>query len=147
MSNDTIPASLYMCMLHCTIYYFTTCVYYTIPYESILFLCTYVYMYIYVYTGEYRKVTKRGVDYMSWNCCHNSDPNAIGCRKQPHQCKEMMISIRAEANPTIRVDNIDMIIIQKFELSFFPGASYDLKLRITRNIIEVLHCIVYYCIV
>ena len=63
----------------------------------------------------------------------------------------MMISIRAEANPTIRVENIDMIIIQKFELSFFPGASYDLKLRITRNIIEVLYgtvlgCVYFICI-
>ena len=119
----------------CVCYNTIPAVFHAIHYFTILSLLTYMYTCIYI--GEYRKVTKRGVEYMSWNCCHNSDPNATGCHKQPHQCKEMMISIRAEANPTIRVENIDMIIIQKFELSFFPGASYDLKLRITRNIVEV----------
>jgi hypothetical protein len=74
-----------------------------------------------------------------WTCCGSLDENAPGCQSRPHTCKEMMLSLRAEALPSIRVDNIDLVIYKTIELSIFPGTSYDIKLRITRNLIDLLH--------
>ena len=50
-----------------------------------------------------------------------------------------MLSIRAEAYPATIVENIELNILQSLEISIFPGASYDLRVRITRNLLDVLH--------
>ena len=50
-----------------------------------------------------------------------------------------MLSIRAEAYPASVVENIELNVLQSLEISIFPGASYDLRVRITRNLLDVLH--------
>ena len=71
-----------------------------------------------------------------------------------------MLSIRAESYPSSFVENIDLNILQSLEISIFPGkfesfyelyvfhlpmnyfylgASYDLRVRITRSLADVLH--------
>lgn len=50
-----------------------------------------------------------------------------------------MLSIRAEAYPASAVENIELNVLQSLEVSIFPGASYDLRVRITRNLLDVLH--------
>ena len=51
----------------------------------------------------------------------------------------MMFTFRAEASPSVRVGNIDIALYKTMEISVFPGASYDLKLVITRQLLDVIH--------
>lgn len=58
---------------------------------------------------------------------------------RPHICKEVMISLRAEVYPTTKIDNVEVTIFKTLDVSIFPGANYDLKLQVTRNLSDFLH--------
>lgn len=74
-----------------------------------------------------------------WSCCGKDFRNAPGCRARPHMCKEVMISVRAEANPLTRVENIEMNVLKTLEISIFPGVEYDLQLQLTKSMTDMLH--------
>ena len=57
-----------------------------------------------------------------WSCCQNTEENSIGCFSRPHICKDVMVSVRAHAAPSVRIENIDMTVIRTLEISIFPGA-------------------------
>ena len=57
-----------------------------------------------------------------WSCCQNTDEYSSGCFSRPHICKDVMVSVRAHAAPSVRIENIDMTVISTLEISIFPGA-------------------------
>lgn len=90
--------------------------------------------------GDFAEVGSRnGNKPKRWTCCGSLDESDPGCCARPHACKEMMFTFRAEASPSVRVGNIDIALYKTMEISVFPGASYDLKLLITRNLLDVVH--------
>ncbi len=74
-----------------------------------------------------------------WNCCGASRIDARGCSSRPHCCKVLMLSIRANANPSARIQNVEMSVITALEISIFPGASYDLQVKISRSLVSMVH--------
>lgn len=74
-----------------------------------------------------------------WSCCGATEPDAVGCSRRPHVCKEIMLTIRAEATPTVLVENVEVTVLKTIEISVFPGALYDIRLQITRNVVDLLH--------
>lgn len=74
-----------------------------------------------------------------WSCCGDESASSPGCCVRPHVCKELMLSIRAEAKPTVRIDDVDMTILQAIEISVFPGAAYEIQIFITRYFADVIH--------
>lgn len=95
--------------------------------------------------GEYKDVVitdeLTGVQSVlkAWTCCGRHHAFAAGCSARPHTCKEVMIQIRAEANPTTRVENIDLSILKSVDISIFPNSTYDLQVHITKSLADVLH--------
>lgn len=95
--------------------------------------------------GEYKNITIRddltGVlnTLQAWTCCGKHHAFAIGCSSRPHTCKEVMIQIRAEANPTTRVENIDLSVLKSVDISIFPNSTYDIQVHITKSLADVLH--------
>jgi hypothetical protein len=75
----------------------------------------------------------------AWTCCNRHHEFAAGCCARPHLCKEVMFSIRAETNPTVRIENIDLTVLKTLEVSIFPGTNYDLRIQITRALIDIIH--------
>jgi hypothetical protein len=75
----------------------------------------------------------------TWTCCGRHHAFAAGCSARPHTCKEVMIQIRAEANPTTRVENIDLSVLKSVDISIFPNSTYDLQVHITKSLADVLH--------
>ena len=59
---------------------------------------------------------------MMWTCCHSTDEHASGCFSRPHICKDVMMSVRAEGAPSVRIENIEMSVLSTLEISIFPGA-------------------------
>jgi len=58
----------------------------------------------------------------------------------PHLCEETMISIRAEMNPSVSIENVDINVLNALEISIFPGsAMYELQVQISKNLADVLH--------
>jgi len=81
-------------------------------------------------------VFKHGV----WSCCLKTFENAPGCTTLPHLCEETMISIRAEMNPSVSIENVDINVLNALEISIFPGsAMYELQVQISKNLADVLH--------
>jgi hypothetical protein len=77
---------------------------------------------------------------MSWTCCHKHHKEASGCSARPHMGKEVMVSIRLDADPRARFgEDVDVSVIKGVEISIFPGASYDLRLQVTKSLADVLH--------
>lgn len=74
-----------------------------------------------------------------WNCCGQFDEQAAGCSLQAHVCKEVMLSVRAEANPAVIIDNLEVTVYNALEISVFPGAQYELCVKITRQLVDILH--------
>eukprot|EP01035_Chromulina_nebulosa_P018260 gene18260-23935_t len=95
--------------------------------------------------GEYKQgfvideLTRQSISIDMWTCCGNRHANAPGCSSRPHLCKEVMISIRAEANPSVKIEKIHLSVLNTLEISFFPGASYDLQVQITKRLVDILH--------
>lgn len=95
--------------------------------------------------GEYKDVVitdeLTGVQSLlkAWTCCGRHHAFAAGCSARPHTCKEVMIQVRAEANPTTRVENIDLSILKSVDISIFPNSTYDLQVHITKSLADVLH--------
>lgn len=95
--------------------------------------------------GEYKDMVV--IDHLSgaqntlkaWSCCGRHHAFAPGCSARPHTCKEVMIQIRAETNPTTRVENIDLSILKSVDISIFPNSTYDLQVHITKSLVDVLH--------
>lgn len=75
----------------------------------------------------------------AWSCCMKHHIFATGCSARPHSCKELMIQIRAEANPKTRIENIDLSILKTVEISIFPNSPYDLKVQVTKSLTDLLH--------
>lgn len=50
-----------------------------------------------------------------------------------------MVQIRAEASPSTKIQNIEMQVLHTLEISFFPGASYDLRVQVNRSVAMMLH--------
>lgn len=77
----------------------------------------------------------------AWTCCGHTDQKAKGCVCRPHICKEMMLSVRAQATPCILVDDtVEITILPSLEIAFFPGSSYYyLNMKLTRALADVLH--------
>ena len=74
-----------------------------------------------------------------WPCCGRFGEFAEPCEKRPHKCKELMFNIRAAVNPPARIEDIDISILTNLEVSIFPGASYNLNLRVSKQIADVIH--------
>lgn len=74
-----------------------------------------------------------------WTCCGRTNRDSPGCSARPHECKEIMITIRAEAKPTLKVENVEIAIINRFDISFFPGTPHDLQVRISKTLTDMLH--------
>lgn len=95
--------------------------------------------------GEYKEITSydeltgQETRYKAWTCCGRHHEFAFGCSARPHSCKEVMVSMRAETNPTTRIENVDVSVLKTLEVSIFPGASYEVRLQITRSLADVLH--------
>jgi hypothetical protein len=91
--------------------------------------------------GTYGEAAENGYGevHLIWSCCGNVDPKAPGCTFRPHLSKEIMLSIRADANPSIKLGNIDMSLITALEISIFPGSAYDLQVKVTRSLISTIH--------
>ena len=95
--------------------------------------------------GEFKEVTiiddlsKQVTRSKMWTCCGQTNEFSVGCSARPHTCKEVMIAIRAEANPTTRVENVDVSVLKTLEISIFPGATYNLRLQLTKSLSELLH--------
>ncbi len=85
------------------------------------------------------ELTKQPVTHKQWSCCGRHHEFAAGCSTRPHVCKEVMVHIKVETNPPTRVENIEVSVIKYFELSIFPGATYDLHMQFTKNLSTVLH--------
>ncbi len=77
--------------------------------------------------------------FKAWTCCGRHHAFAPGCSARPHTCKEVMLQIRAETNPTTRVENIDLSILKGVDISIFPNSAYDLQVHITKSLVDVLH--------
>ena len=54
-------------------------------------------------------------------------------------CKEVMLSVRADSNPLVYVDNLEVTIFNALEINVFPGAQYEICVRITRELVDFLH--------
>jgi hypothetical protein len=95
--------------------------------------------------GEYRE--KMALDELSgkeqrfkaWTCCGRTHEFAPGCAKGPHNCKEVMMSIRAEAGAPVRIENVELTVIKQLEISIFPCANYCMRLQITKSLADLLH--------
>lgn len=74
-----------------------------------------------------------------WSCCGGFDEQALGCSRRAHICKEVMVSVRAEASPAVLVDNLEVTVFNALEISVFPGAQYEICVRITRELVDILH--------
>lgn len=85
------------------------------------------------------ELTNEPMKINAWSCCGRHNQFAAGCSARPHMCKEVMVSIRAEANPLILVDNVEVSVIKSFEISIFPGATYDLQMQFTKSLSNILH--------
>ena len=72
-----------------------------------------------------------------WSCCGRLQQSAIGCYSTAHRCKDSMISLKIEAIPTTRVENIELTMIDTFNLSIFP--EYKLEIEITKDLTDLLH--------
>ena len=47
-----------------------------------------------------------------------------------------MLTLRAEAAPSIHIGSqMDITVLKYLEISIFPAATYDLRLRITRFVV------------
>lgn len=89
---------------------------------------------------RYRVVSAPRIKYINkWSCCGQQDELAPGCSKRAHLCKEVMVSVRAEANPTVIVDNLEVTVFNALEISVFPGAQYEICVEITRQLVDILH--------
>jgi hypothetical protein len=75
----------------------------------------------------------------AWSCCGRHHAFAAGCSARPHTCREVMIQVRAEANPTTRVENVDLSVLKSVDISIFPNSTYDLQVHITKSLADVLH--------
>ena len=38
-----------------------------------------------------------------WSCCSAYGEHAVGCYLRPHECEEVMLTVRAEAAPSIHI--------------------------------------------
>jgi hypothetical protein len=93
----------------------------------------------YLDTVVYDELTQQSIRTPMWSCCGRTQADAAGCNSRPHICKEIMISIRAETNPLIRIHNLDIQILHALDISFFPGALYDMHVELSRHVIDMLH--------
>jgi hypothetical protein len=95
--------------------------------------------------GEYKErvvvdeITGKEQRYKGWTCCNRTHEFAPGCAKGPHNCKEVMISIRGETAAPVRIESVEVTIIKQLEISIFPCANYFLKLQITKSLADLLH--------
>jgi hypothetical protein len=78
-----------------------------------------------------------------WSCCGSQDPQSRGCCTRPHSVKEIMLSVRAFANPSLRVFNdalnMEITIFNELEMNIFPGVCYTLFVRINRSLLSNIH--------
>eukprot|EP01038_Epipyxis_sp_PR26KG_P009008 gene9008-12150_t len=75
----------------------------------------------------------------AWTCCGRQHYDVMKCSSRPHQCKESMIMMRLDGNPTMRIENIEMSVINSLEISIFPGVIHALQVQITKSLADVLH--------
>jgi hypothetical protein len=52
---------------------------------------------------------------------------------------QVMLSVRAESNPAVIVDNLEVTLFNALEISVFPGAQYEICVQITRQLVDTLH--------
>lgn len=50
-----------------------------------------------------------------------------------------MFSVTAEANPSVRVDDIDIIVLNALNISIFPESKNEIKVQITQSLNSALH--------
>lgn len=72
-----------------------------------------------------------------WSCCGRLQQTATGCYSTAHRCKDCMISLKIEAIPTTRVENVELTMIDTFNLSIFP--DYELEVEVTKDLTDLLH--------
>jgi hypothetical protein len=87
----------------------------------------------------YNEISMQYVTQKRWSCCLNTSLNAPGCNIRPHICKELMLSIRAESDPVTTIDDMEFTILNAVEISVFPGAIYELQLKLSTELINVIH--------
>ena len=88
---------------------------------------------------EYDEINEEGCSIFRWSCCGSEERFGSECVRRPHASKDIMFALRAEAAPSVRVGNVDVVVCKTVEVSVFPGTSYDLKLRIARSLLEMIH--------
>lgn len=72
-------------------------------------------------------------DYM-WTCCGKLNKNAGPCVSRHHEYKEKMLVVIAKANPTTRIDQIDVSVVTELDISFFEGADYKLTVNVSKKL-------------
>ena len=110
------------------------------------FICIFedcLFHYAFELIGVYKRYvishgTKRQYE-SKWSCCGNYAADAWGCTRRAHVCKEVMVSVRAEASPAVIVDNLEVTVFNALEISVFPGAQYEICVKITRELVDALH--------
>ena len=100
--------------------------------------------------GEYRGIkntnnaSDRSVefnesDFQGWSCCGNKVFDSPGCSLFPHLCKEVMFSVTAEANPVVRIEDIDVTVYNALNISIFPESNNEVKVQYTKSLHTALH--------
>eukprot|EP01041_Mallomonas_annulata_P001161 gene1161-2253_t len=87
--------------------------------------------------GQFRLCEGRGG--WQWSCCGKSLEEAPGCAARTHICKDIMLSVRAEANPSVVIGGVDLIVFKTLEFSIFPGSTNTLQVQVTRSLVDLLH--------
>jgi hypothetical protein len=82
-------------------------------------------------------LTHKETTVKAWSCCYALHKDSPGCLPMKHFCQNVMISMRLEASPPVRVQNIELSVFTKLDISFFPGASC--RVRITHDLVNMLH--------
>lgn len=74
-----------------------------------------------------------------WTCCGQLSEFAQGCNKRAHVCKEIMLTVRSDADPAVCVDNLEVTVLNRLQISVFPNTKYDICVKITRELVNILH--------
>ena len=76
----------------------------------------------------------------SWSCCGATGKRHPGCKNNGnHQMRKIMFSLSMDSNPSVKIDDLDLGIINALSISLFPEDKDEVKVQIANSIYSMLH--------